>query len=182
MRIALLAATAVLVLSGCRQPETAQSNNAQASAGAQPAAPTADASLIVARVSGPEAASVMHERHEGMEAVGKANKAIRRALEGSSPDLAVVRSSASRMAELSHKASHWFPAGTGPDVGKTGAKPEIWQNPQDFAAKVGAFQKAAAAFQSTTAGTDVAAIKASFAELGKSCKSCHDKYRSEMHH
>lgn len=176
-----------LALAACGGPETSQTNNAQANISntASPP-PTAVASAVSADafspVSGDEAKSLMHERHEGMEAIGKANKAIKRELEGSAPDLTTVRSSTTKIADLSQKASGWFHAGTGPDVGKTGAKPEIWQNTRDFAAKLTAFQKAAAAFNSTAAGNDVNAIKASFGQLGQACKACHDKYRSEMHH
>jgi cytochrome c556 len=126
--------------------------------------------------------SVMHDRHEGMETIGKSNKSINRELHGSSPDLATVRTGAATIAGLSRKASGWFPAGTGPALGKTGAKPEIWQNPQDFAAKLTAFQKSAAAFNAIAAGNDVGAIKAGFGNLAGTCKACHDKYRSEMHH
>ena len=32
------------------------------------------------------------------------------------------------IADCRRKASSWFPPGTGPELGKTGAKPEIWQN------------------------------------------------------
>ena len=173
-------------LAACGGPDTSQANNAQANM-SNTASPPATATASVTEdafspVSGDEARSVMHERHEGMEAIGKANKALKRGLEASSPDLATVRASATKIADLSQKASGWFHAGTGPDVGKTGAKPEIWQNTQDFSAKLAAFQKAAAAFNSTTAGNDVDAIKASFGQLGQACKACHDKYRAEMKH
>jgi cytochrome c556 len=124
----------------------------------------------------------MHERHEGMETIGKNFKAIHREVDGASPNVATVRASASTIANLSKKASGWFPAGTGPDIGKTGAKPEIWQNPEDFAAKLAAFQKAAQAYNAIAAGGDVSAMKAGFANLAGTCKACHDKYRTEMHH
>jgi cytochrome c556 len=192
MRIALLAATSAFVLlAACGGPETSQANNSQANIADNASVPaTANASavsngmvmLATKSVSGAEAANIMHERHEGMETIGKANKAIRRALDGGSPDLAAVRAGAAQIADLSRKASGWFPAGTGPDVGKTGAKPEIWQDPKDFAAKLTAFQKAAQAFHQAAASGDVNAIKTKFADLGGACKACHDKYRSEMHH
>jgi cytochrome c556 len=192
MRIALLAATSAFVLlAACGGPETSQANNSQANIADNASVPaTANASavsngmvmLATISVSGAEATNIMHERHEGMETIGKANKAIRRALDGGSPDLAAVRAGAAQIADLSRKASGWFPAGTGPDVGKTGAKPEIWQDPKDFAAKLTAFQKAAQAFHQAAASGDVNAIKTKFADLGGACKACHDKYRSEMHH
>ena len=90
----------------------------------------------------------MHERHEGMETIGKAIKALHRELDAASPDLDVDPRPTAKMARPARKVSGWFPAGTGPDVGKTGAKPEIWQEQDDFAAKLDAtFQAAAQALQ-----------------------------------
>jgi cytochrome c556 len=137
--------------------------------------------VAASSLSKDKALQIMHERHEGMEAIGDANKAVRRAL-GGTPDLPTVHANASKIAQLSRQASGWFPAGTGPDVGKTGAKPEIWQNAQDFGAKLHNFQVAAQAFNAASAGNDATAINARYADLGGTCKACHDKYRSEMHH
>jgi cytochrome c556 len=135
-------------------------------------------------ISGPKAAQVMHVRHEGMENVGKAFKALHREFDSTSPSAATVQSSAAQMAALAKQSSGWFPAGTGPEVGKTGAKAEIWQpqNKADFAAKVVAFQRAATVFNSTAASGDMNAAKARYADLGGTCKACHDKYRMDMHH
>jgi cytochrome c556 len=190
MRTALLITATCVLLGACGGPQTSQANNSQANIGndASPP-PTANGSatnsltmLAAGPVQGPQAAKVMHERHEGMEAIGKANKAIHRELDSASPNLATVKTSAAQIADLSKKASGWFPKGTGPDVGKTGAKPEIWQAPQDFAAKLHAFQVAAQAFYAAAAGKDINTIKARYADLGGACKACHDKYRSEMKH
>jgi cytochrome c556 len=126
--------------------------------------------------------SVMHARHEGMETIGKANKAIARELQGSSPNLGTIRASARTIAALSARASGWFPRGTGPELGKTGAKPQIWQTPQDFVAKLRDFQAEAKAFNAAAAGSDLTLIRTQFGDLGHSCKACHDKYRMDMHH
>jgi cytochrome c556 len=134
------------------------------------------------KVSGAQAAQVMHQRHEGMETIGKNFKALHREFDNSSPSVPAIRSGAAQIAGLSKKASGWFPAGTGPDVAKTGAKPEIWQNWPDFAAKLSAFQRSAQVFNAAASGNDVNAMKARYADLGGSCKACHDKYRTEMHH
>lgn len=126
--------------------------------------------------------SIMHTRHEGMESIGKGNKAIRRELDGSTPNMGLVRLSAAQIAKLSQQASGWFPQGSGPELGKTGAKPEIWQDPKDFALKLHNFQVAAQAFNAAARGNSADAIKARFADLGGACKACHDKYRTDMHH
>jgi cytochrome c556 len=140
------------------------------------------AASVTAKVSGAQATQIMHERHEGMENIGKAFKALHREFDTSSPSVPTVKASAAQIADLSKKASRWFPAGTGPDVGKTGARPEIWQTPEDFAAKLSAFQKAALVFNAAAASGDMNAAKARYAELGGACKACHNKYRAEMHH
>lgn len=184
---AIIIAAVCLALAACGGAQTSQANNTQANVSNDSRPPaTARASTVVpvsmAPVSGDRAKAVMHERHEGMQSIGKANKAIRDELHNDSPDLDVIRSNAAKIADLSAKASGWFAAGTGPDVGKTGAKPTIWQNPQDFTGKLQTFQRAASAFQSATNGKDLNVMKAKLADLGGACKACHDKYRSEMHH
>lgn len=186
MRPLFVASTACL-LAACGGPETSQANNelGNISKASRPAPTSAASQLVPASataISGDQAKAIMHERHEGMQSIGKANKAIRDQLQSDSPDLPVVRTNAAKIADLSQKASSWFPAGTGPDVGKTGAKPDIWQNPQDFAAKLNALQTAAKAFQTAANGADLNAIKARLGPLGDACKACHDKYRSKMHH
>lgn len=193
MRLTFLAAAAACAsLAACGGPQSSQANNAQANIGNEAhgtntaagsaVAPSNSMAMLAAPLPKDRALEVMHERHEGMESIGKASKAIKRALESSSPDLAAVRAGAAQIADLSRKASGWFPAGTGPDVGKTGAKPEIWQTPDDFIAKLHSFQGAAKAFNVAAMSGDVGATKAKFGELGQSCKACHDKYRAEMKH
>jgi cytochrome c556 len=142
----------------------------------------AAAAAVAAPLARDRALAVMAQRHEGMETIGKANKAINRELGGSSPNLTIVHAGAAQIADLARKAPAWFPAGTGPDIGKTGAKPEIWQDPKDFAAKLSAFQKAAQAFNLASSSSDLTSIHARFTELGQACKACHDKYRAEMKH
>lgn len=172
MRKTIIACAAIGALAGCGQQEPANDTMLGQAMVAAPAP---------ARVSPAKAKAVMHERHEGMELVGKTNKILNRELKGT-PDMAVVRNAAATMNGLARKASGWFPAGTGPDVGKTGAKAEIWQKPDDFAAKMKAFQAAANNLNSAARGGNAAAITAAYGDLGKSCKGCHDSYRSKMKH
>lgn len=172
MRIAPFACIAGLVLvSSCGRPQA--SND-----------PGQTSSNLQARVSLGNAPQIMHARHEGMETIGKDFKVLHREFDSASPNQALVRTAAGQIAGLSRQASGWFPQGTGPEIGKTGARPEIWlpQNKADFAAKLVAFQRAAAAFNATTTRGDVAAMKGRYADLAGTCKACHDKYRMDMHH
>ena len=129
------------------------------------------------------AARVMHERHEAMEQLGKSSKTIKRTLDTSPIDLsAIQQASAPIFDTTAAKIAGWFPAGTGPDVGKTGAKPDIWKNPQDFAQKATDYEAANKKFAASLVHFKPDQMKAAFADLQKTCKACHDKYRGEMKH
>ena len=142
----------------------------------------ASAVLVAKPLTKAQALSVMHERHEGMEDVGKQNKVLRRELSVASPNLAAVRGATATIARHSAEASQWFPAGTGPELGKTGAKPEIWQKPQDFGVKLHNFQVAGRALDVAARAGNFTTIKARYADIGGTCKACHDSYRTDMHH
>lgn len=139
------------------------------------------AKVNMSAVPASKAKAVMHARHEGMETIGKSMKALYRASKADPVDVATAKVEAARMAGLSKQADNWFRAGTGPDKGKTGAKPEIWKDPKDFAAKLEGWQQASAALDAAAKSGDGAAIQSAFGDLGKSCKACHDTYRKEMH-
>ena len=179
MRRSLFAAVAAAALLGaCESQSGSPVENA-----AQPSEQSAPVSNIAAPAAEPiarEAAlKLMHDRHENMEKIGDAMKVAGRTLKSDSPDLAAVRASADTIATLAPQVPGWFPPGTGPDVGKTMAKPGIWEKPEDFAAKAHALNQAAQAFQAAAQGSDVEAIRARFADLGKTCKACHEPYRTE---
>ncbi len=193
MRVASLAAVAVYVCVTACDWKSGQANSAQGNISKDSRPPaTANASemnnnatnammMLAVPLAKDRALMVMKTRHDGMDAIGDSTKAIHRALSGT-PDLATVRTNAARIAQLSQQASVWFPAGTGPDVAKTRAKPEIWQSSEDFGSKLRNFQRAAAAFNDAARGNDVAAMNARFDDLGGACKACHDKYRAEEQH
>lgn len=181
----LLAFSTLALLAACREQAADGSGNAANEASAAQAPnnelATASAEPLGTAVSGEAAKKLMHDRHEGMEEIGDAMKLITRELKRDAPDLAKVRQGAGTISRLAPQASAWFPPGTGPDVGKTEAKAEIWQKPEDFAAKMKTFEQAAQRFNQVAQGSDLAAIRAAQGDLGKSCKACHDLYREEDH-
>lgn len=177
MRIAPFAyTTSFVLLIACGGPEASQANNSQANvAGSAAAVAAAPLGKPVARA---QAAKLMHDRHEGMEDIGDSFRVISREVKGDKPDVAKLRKEAATIARLAPHVSGWFPPGTGPDVGKTRAKADVWQKPADFAAKAKTFQQAARSFNAAAARGDMAAIRTAHADLGKSCKACHDPYRA----
>ncbi len=140
------------------------------------------AAVAAKPLSKPAALELMHDRHENMEKIGDATKVAGRALRSDSPDLGAIRKSAATIAGFAPKVRGWFPAGTGPDVGKTYAKPEVWNQPADFTRKAAEFNSAARAFNAAAKTGDLPRIRSAFAAMGKTCKSCHDTYRSEHEH
>jgi len=178
----LIAVAACALLAGCSQAD-GNDSLAEANASGNEASAAAENALAEAGATPLEkeqALALMKERHDNYEKIGDAMKVISRELKGDSPDLAKVRSGADTIASLAPQAAGWFPPGTGPEAGKTHAKAEIWQKPEDFKAKADDFSNAALAFQSAARGTDLAAMRAAHADLGKSCKACHDSYRSKV--
>ncbi|GLR48017.1 c-type cytochrome [Sphingomonas astaxanthinifaciens] len=135
----------------------------------------AAAGLGTAALAAPAMVAVQKQRHQGYEQLGKAMRAAGQAI--GQGNAAAVRGPANQIAVLSAKAPTWFPAGSGPEAGKTHAKPEIWQNRADFDAKMANFGAAAKAFQAAAAAGDLGAMKAAHQKLGQTCGSCHNSYR-----
>ena len=171
---AAYALCAIALVAGCRAQEE-ESNQAQASNNLIRSAETRTGAA--GPLSREQALALMHDRHEKMESLGDETKKISNQLKSSSPDVAAIRQSAARILKLAPDIPSWFPQGTGPNVGKTHAKAEIWQKPQDFATKSNDFVRAAEDFDSAAKSGDLGQIQASFVALGKSCKACHDPYR-----
>ena len=183
----IMTAAAVAFLTACNQSDDDALGDTAANSGpvlpitdaAATAATAATAALPTQAVSKDRAAALMKERHEKYEAIGDAMKAASRELKGAKPNLAVVRKNAGIIAAFAPTIPSLFPPGTGPDVGKTDAKAEIWQKPQDFMAKSTAFTAAARAFNTAAQGSNLAAIRAAHGAMGKTCKGCHDLYRED---
>ena len=67
----------------------------------------------------------------------------------------------------------------GSDKGTTRAKPDIWENKADFESKMNDLKTASLALQKAVAGGDRKAIANEIGATGKTCKACHDEYKSK---
>lgn len=72
-----------------------------------------------------------------------------------------------------------FGPGTEKDIGdvRTSADPSLFENMQDVAQLAGNMGTAANTLAEKAATGDQSEIRMAFAEVGKTCKACHDKYR-----
>lgn len=70
----------------------------------------------------------------------------------------------------------WLEGSDNMSLDTTRAKPEIWENFDDFAAKWGAFQEGAGTMQAA-AGQGLDALRPAMGAVGGTCKACHEVYR-----
>jgi len=127
-------------------------------------------------------AQLMKARHDHYHELGDAFKTIRDQSRDTTPDLKAIQSAANVVNEASVDQQRWFPAGTGPEAGKTRALAQIWTRPQDFAAAQKMFSDAAPKLLAAANASDVAGIRTQFGAVGKSCKNCHDTFRAKEEH
>lgn len=114
-------------------------------------------------------------RQHTMSAVGGHLQAIVDIIQGKVPHTGHMPTHANALAELAEIAPTLFPEGS--DGGD--ALPAIWEDNDDFQAKLAAFQEAAANFKAAAATGEMAQVGGALQELGQACKGCHDNYRAE---
>jgi cytochrome c556 len=118
---------------------------------------------------------VIKERREAMKGNGGAMKAIKAIVEvnGSAADAVAP---AQKIADTAAKIPDLFPKGS--DTGdETAAKPEIWQNWDDFKSKAGDLKTQADLLVSAAQSGDLATVKAQFEKVGAACGACHKAYK-----
>jgi cytochrome c556 len=174
-RTVIIALGAITLLS-CGASKTNQAN-----AEANGVKPSAETRASTAPLSHDQALAVMKQRVTNMKSMGDAMGKAGKTLQTSTPDLNVIKQAAAQINALAPKLVSWFPNGTGPDVGKTRAKPEIWQKREDFVLKAHDFATAANDFNGAAQSGDLNRVKVTFGAMGKSCKACHDLYRAPEH-
>lgn len=131
-----------------------------------------------ALAAGLNAAETIKTRHEHFHQLGGAAKAIGDQLKSGSPDAAIVKANAAKMAELGAALPTWFPAGSGPESGvKTRALPAIWTDGPGFSAAAKTLATETAKLNTVAASGNMAAVGAQMQAVGNACGGCHKKYR-----
>src|ERR1044071_5051924 len=100
----------------------------------------APAGVLIAAQS---ALDLQKARHHHYHELGDAFKTVRDQTRAGSPNLMKIKAAAQVINEASIDQGRWFPAGTGPEAGKTRALPVIRQKPEDFKAAQKVFSDAA---------------------------------------
>ena len=114
-------------------------------------------------------------REHTMAAVGGHMQAIVDIVRGEVPHTSHLGTHANALADLAAIAPALFREGSeGGD-----ALPAIWENAEDFQAKLDAFKEAANGFKAAAASGDMGRIGQALRPVGQACKGCHDNYRAE---
>ncbi|NBO14706.1 MAG: cytochrome c [Betaproteobacteria bacterium] len=88
---------------------------------------------------------------------------------------ATVKESAAVLNAVASLPFHGFPEGS--DKGQTKAKPEIWSEADKFKKAASEAQSAIGKLNTAVAAGQFKDLKSLAADVGKSCKSCHDQFR-----
>jgi cytochrome c556 len=119
-------------------------------------------------------------RHENFEQIGEAFDTISDEVKEASPDMAEVRNAADRLAVLAPQVPEWFPAGSGPQDGKsTEALEEAWTRPEELRLAADRFAAAVTELKAAAEAGDQAALGAAVKTVGGACKNCHDKFKED---
>jgi cytochrome c556 len=96
-------------------------------------------------------------------------------------DMNTVRAQTTIMAATAPKIPSLFPPGTGPDVAKTRAKPDIWKQQDLFLRKSKDFAAAAQAIDAAAKSGDMNKVMALHEDVDKACDACHKPFRAPEH-
>ena len=93
-------------------------------------------------------------------------------------DAKVAQDNADIVATLSHLP--WAAFGPGTDKGaRTSAKPNVWTEQAKFQEHADKLQAATAQLATAAKTNNLDNLKVAFGDAAKSCKACHDNYRSK---
>ena len=122
-------------------------------------------------------ADAIQKRQDAMKGNSAAAKAIKGAVE--TKDYATVEAKAKDIMGTADKIVSLFPKGS--TTGKTKAKPEIWEKPDDFSKAAKNLSKSADELASAAKAGNAADVDVKVKALGEACNSCHKQFRAEKY-
>jgi cytochrome c556 len=131
---------------------------------------------------GPKPEDEIRYRQSVMTVIGRAMGPMGAMAQGKAPfNAAVVEKNSALVDTL--LGLPWNAFGPGTDKGMPNkADPKIWTDSAKFKQASEANQKAASALASASKSGNEASFKAAFGDLGKTCKGCHDDFRTKESH
>ena len=120
-------------------------------------------------------ANVVKERQENRKQAGAAMRAIKGIIDAKGPTAGAV-AEAAKLKTLEAAFVKMFPAGSTQD---SKALPTVWSDWAGFQAASKASDAAYDKLAAAAGSGDQAALAAAFADTGKTCGACHDKFRAK---
>ncbi len=138
------------------------------------------AAVSTATLAGPAEVAQIKPRQDKLRDMGGALKAISDETKKGRIDWDnSVIPNADTIKQRSGYILNWFPKGSGPETHvKTYALPAVWQKPEEFTKLGKQLQADAVKLDQIANAKDEAGLKAQVMTIGKTCKACHDTYRS----
>jgi len=129
----------------------------------------------------PKPESLIKWRQSAFQVVAWNSGRIKASLEGQYNKEEVQRAANAIAAIANSGLGGLFAAGTEQGKGwhDTSAKPELFKDAKHFGELGAAFGKEATELASVANGGDVTAIKAQFGKVQRTCKACHDDFKSK---
>lgn len=121
-------------------------------------------------------ADVIKQRQDNRKQAAAAMRAIKGIIDAKG-DAKTAVPQAAKLKELENAFVKMFPAGS--DKGETKALPAIWTDMKGFEAASAASNAAYDKLAAAAGSGDLAALTAAFADTGKTCGACHDKFRAK---
>ncbi len=118
-------------------------------------------------------ADVVKERQENRKQAGAAMRAVKAIIDAKGPTAGAVEQAA-KLKTLEAAFIKMFPPGSDKD---SKALPVVWTDWAGFQAASKASDAAYDKLAAAAGSGDQAALAAAFADVGKTCGACHDKYR-----
>ncbi|MEM7043411.1 MAG: cytochrome c [Pseudomonadota bacterium] len=134
----------------------------------------APASWVTAHVG---ATGIVKERMDVMKGMAEAMKVMGAMVKGEAPfEPAVIADKAGYLAEHANRIPEMTPEGSNDHPSE--ALPAIWQSWDDYVADADELAiEGAKLVEIATNGADEAAMKAQYLKVGKTCGTCHDRFR-----
>lgn len=120
-------------------------------------------------------ADIVKERQENRKQAGAAMRAIKAVIDAKGPTAPAVEQAA-KLKTLEAAFVKMFPPGSDKD---TKALPTVWTDSAGFQAANKAADAAYDKLAVAAGSGNMAALQAAFADTGKSCGACHDKFRAK---
>jgi cytochrome c556 len=125
------------------------------------------------------AVAAVEKRQAEMKKLGGAFKAILDYIKDGVGTVADVQAAAATVKAQSAIVPTLFPAGTALGVGKSMAKPELWEHKAEIDKISAQLQADSAKLVEAAASGDKAQIGGAFQAVGKNCQGCHTDYRQK---